>query len=1180
VRARRGRRARDARCRPLLLRQQSGCEAAVWNHPVPSEEGCGQDSSREHVDSAQRYVRSFVVPSGQAPANSTAPSSARVQVHWLDITTRFPNHDTTYEISKCEDLEEHALTRHIELHSSRSSSGSSKKLKLDGIEEDAEEASNPEKVEEKTKPTEGTPKKSIDRTAQSPEAPSVKSLEPSIRPHIDTASLIERSKKLAAALEAPELKAPEIVERPPEVEEPKEEKKPDPKEYALSVKSYHFDVHDDSSDSDIYDYDDRRMSSQTARPSTSDYSAYYNSLFKPKTRLGPRPSMDNRPRSSKSEARPVASLPAGLRAQRSGASPTPSRPKSRDSAFVGFRAPPPPPIPEIPTIIPPRPGSSRASVKSLPATLPKSPGMTPEKARLMKFREIHRQREAKAKARMSAMPDIPPMPVIPKEYAKESKGDAPEPPKAELPKEELVAESSVICDHGKSDSGVCVDESSHEDRVSSAPTEQTEPEATPITTGSSEEQVELPSTEPQPTPSSEQPASINSASSPISVLESSGLVSTRPTSLAESSVHEKADPEPLSPDRLDEVDTPSTVVDNRPAQSPASQSTEIADLDSDPLPFIEHEGSSSSSVRPDQRADEQDAPAPDVSVSAHSRQSSLASVKARRHGMAAPLTVNVSDCSDADYDDDLMDELDSAEVVEAKSISVSKSPISPFFPRRPSTNFSVEGKSSPYITAMPARVPSPQPPSPRFPPEGFGANMVRSPSGTLLSPLPQHHGETIALAKEVKIGTGIAAKIADLQRSFSRGSTASLTPSPNSRTAETAGRPSVYQRASALRTTPPRASSAGWQHKTPASKASFSSVDTESPERERPHLPLNIPPTIGSRISVYNQPPEKPTKPDTVSVTATIVRADNPQPPSLLPPTAYTPLELHESPLIVTHERAQPPAPIQPPAQPQIREHRAQSTVSLAAPTIGRSESTTSLATATSPTETTKEPSGPARRSTDSGWRLGRRLSRSEAKSPTSPTLVRSLSNTSLDTAASGDSGKENKEEKKKGSRASRLIRRMSNSMSSLASVSRLSLGQLSPTAQRADDAFMPPISPVLEAPPRPLPTDIGDLNVQFPDTLLWKRRWVEIDAQGFIVLKPYGANDRATAANGIVKKYPLNEFNSPFAPDLERQEMPNSIILDFKDGRTLQLSCQSPTGQKAVLKCKFTFSIHHPNRW
>ncbi|KAI9870008.1 MAG: hypothetical protein M1823_008878, partial [Watsoniomyces obsoletus] len=55
---------------------------------------------------------------------------------------------------------------------------------------------------------------------------------------------------------------------------------------------------------------------------------------------------------------------------------------------------------------------------------------------------------------------------------------------------------------------------------------------------------------------------------------------------------------------------------------------------------------------------------------------------------------------------------------------------------------------------------------------------------------------------------------------------------------------------------------------------------------------------------------------------------------------------------------------------------------------------------------------------------------------------------------------------------------------------------------------------PEASVPPRPSTTntpaivaDVGDVNVQFPDNLLWKRRNMRLDAQGFLMLNaPPGA--------------------------------------------------------------------------
>ena len=71
------------------------------------------------------------------------------------------------------------------------------------------------------------------------------------------------------------------------------------------------------------------------------------------------------------------------------------------------------------------------------------------------------------------------------------------------------------------------------------------------------------------------------------------------------------------------------------------------------------------------------------------------------------------------------------------------------------------------------------------------------------------------------------------------------------------------------------------------------------------------------------------------------------------------------------------------------------------------------------------------------------------------------------------------------------------------------------------------------------------------------------IDAQGIIVLSPSKADSNTRIAT---KRYPLTDFFPPYIPDQDRQEMPNSVNLDFRDGSTLQCACENLTGQAQVL--------------
>jgi hypothetical protein len=182
------------------------------------------------------------------------------------------------------------------------------------------------------------------------------------------------------------------------------------------------------------------------------------------------------------------------------------------------------------------------------------------------------------------------------------------------------------------------------------------------------------------------------------------------------------------------------------------------------------------------------------------------------------------------------------------------------------------------------------------------------------------------------------------------------------------------------------------------------------------------------------------------------------------------------------------------------------------------------------------------------------------------PTLSsRGLSRSSTDTttarsdsrASSGSRLDDLNSEEKRDSRTSRFIRRMS----SLAS-SRKNL--MSPPGT---DRLPPPHTEekTQHAPPKAV--DVGEVNVQFPDTLLWKRRFLRIDHQGYLVLTP--GNTDAGSRN-IVKRYHLSEFQTPCLPDEDRQELPNSILLDFRNGSTLQCACESRKGQAAALQSKF----------
>ena len=183
-------------------------------------------------------------------------------------------------------------------------------------------------------------------------------------------------------------------------------------------------------------------------------------------------------------------------------------------------------------------------------------------------------------------------------------------------------------------------------------------------------------------------------------------------------------------------------------------------------------------------------------------------------------------------------------------------------------------------------------------------------------------------------------------------------------------------------------------------------------------------------------------------------------------------------------------------------------------------------------------------------------------------TVPRSESRLSISSQSKGEGGSQTKaggdQDERRGSRTSRLLHRVS----SITTNSRRSLlGALSPSPSfKEEDAASVPV-PEKEPEPAPetthQPVDVGEVNVQFPDTLLWKRRFVRVDEKGYLVLTP--ANVDSSGRN-MTKRYHMTEFRTPCLPDEDRQELPNSILLDFLDGSTLQCACESRQGQAAVL--------------
>jgi len=78
------------------------------------------------------------------------------------------------------------------------------------------------------------------------------------------------------------------------------------------------------------------------------------------------------------------------------------------------------------------------------------------------------------------------------------------------------------------------------------------------------------------------------------------------------------------------------------------------------------------------------------------------------------------------------------------------------------------------------------------------------------------------------------------------------------------------------------------------------------------------------------------------------------------------------------------------------------------------------------------------------------------------------------------------------------------------------------------------------------------------------------LDSQGYLILSPAltaHSNGKDRSNGGATRRFHLSEFRIPAIPDVEMQELPNSVVLDFVEGGGLQIACEDRAGQGRVLK-------------
>ncbi|KAI9799858.1 MAG: hypothetical protein M1833_003780 [Piccolia ochrophora] len=1006
------------------------------------------------------------------PEGTSRLLQARVVVHFQAVTEKFTPHDAVFSITAPTDLKETALSGACSLHTASASTSSSnsslQQKRLTEIAEDSEE----------TRTVNGDSSKPL------PALPP----DPSVRFGPDT-----------GRPSRPDIRVDDYANR--ESVNTSVTATPTATQEVPSSPSNH------SNQSSVAETitlarmnEERRTSTSSTRPATRDTYHGHSTGLRPKVKLGPRPSLDSagRPQTSGSmyrqyEPRPVATLPAGIRTAPRKKS-APHRMESDQNLTPGRLPTLRGPVPEtsrFSSTLPPRPLTSSGSIRSINSVAAsvssKSPAMTPEKQRLMKALQLRRQQQER---------------VAEEKAAKDRLIEA-----EELQAHELQAQAA---NDKIQEYDVRTDEVQDHD-PSTASGVETEMNGTPIENlESTREEI---SAESNPTEADEYeiPPTQLPVSSPVSPSESPGMSSTNPSSVsdgAERYPQHAAKPSSTSDDLSTKEEAPSDEVEKgsdhdeekTPTLNDSASHADIANphepdrlledvppnvgsLTQPSMPSVERQDEERTPrvfVSDERISAQETSPRPNSSSGTKSFSTidkfssgtetdggSPQTSKRQRRPIVDPIRTDMTlDSSDDNLlsDDSLMDELNQATVQEAKPVSVRKSPMAPYF--SPSMNERQHDdledlsravsscSSGPSLTGNRNDLRSGLRPG----------EVLRSTSGTILSVGKSNQGSA-ATIKKVNVSSGISQRIKALEK-FSSQSSPATPPLSNAST----------PRKSSLRSPP----SGGSLNALPIMRNKSSPSASPSPSMESVVLPIQSAHQRGESASTHNVPASTP-QPDSVSVKAQIVR--NTQ--SAFQSSSVAPLdrkentssELHEGPITIERHTA-----VSPKSTPKSKFFPVEAPSPSPIP-----NSPSHLDSPSSPD--TRRPSATSIQSAPSPG-IGR------AKSPPPS------SNSSSTGLANGDESKDTKKE----SATSRFFRRMS----SISNSSRKSLvSVMSPTLKEENPATQQ--SALSEGKRGSI--DVGEVNVQFPDSLLWKWRCLKLDSDGNIVLGLSKADE--------VRKYP-----------------------------------------------------------
>ncbi|KAK4177462.1 hypothetical protein QBC36DRAFT_130997 [Triangularia setosa] len=570
--------------------------------------------------------------------------------------------------------------------------------------------------------------------------------------------------------------------------------------------------------------------------------------------------------------------------------------------------------------------------------------------------------------------------------------------------------------------------------------------------------------------------------------------------------------------------------------------------------------------------------------------------------------------------DGFIDELQSATLQQATPITVSKSPITPFFPNDANSKRNTVGGLD-AVSRFSRTVSNPVRSSMLSPNEAIPGSARSVSSSAYLQKAPRPSADV--LPKTGKIGSSISERIKALQQLSGKaggppdtvvakerpsstffavrkdGKIPSRTPSLVDRTASLTGRP------------------------TPSPPGSVeSSPDGASIlRRDRSGSVVN-------RLSMFEggNPPRG--RPDSVQVTARIVRDPTKGSEQKLNPAEYNSLELKHSPLMVdlqkrvslevqsrplsalsgrmsldhgpqierkqsllqrrlskgSQSEAHDLEPVTDDGQGGLRPRR-RSSLTVVKDFIkgAKSPSTDNLASspgqAISPGSRSSSRPPSTHQNTASSSGFARRLSISSRRSSIDQNGVLSpIRTTELAVDSESEGNRKNgpnptSPNQGKGSRTSRFMRRISNTL--VPNSRKAGPPSISPTVTEENAAEVAAASRATTATSSVSPAQpsivafMGDVNVQFPDNLLWKRRSICLDSQGFLILSAVSGTAMMPTKNkatGLLKRYHITDFKPPYTPDVELQELPNSVVLDFVEGSGLQVACEDRAGQMNIL--------------